>query len=123
MGPFWGSFFDQFKTCGRERGFAAFCAAFGGMVALGILASFLKAAELDRYGGIVLALFALWTAAWLGIAIRRAWLARRDRLGVAKLSSDELRKARSKLKNDFIKTNQFPSVKPAERVPDTDLKY
>jgi len=123
MGPFWGSFFEQFKGCGRERGFAAFFAAVGVIIVVFLVGLAIGASQLDRYMGSILIVFGLWAAVWCVVAFRRAWLYRRQRLGLSRLSSDELAKARSKLKNRIAAMHQFQSVKPAPRAPDTDLKY
>lgn len=123
MGPFWGSFFEHFKGCGRERGIATFFAAVGVIIVVFFAGLAIGASQLDKYMGTILLVLGLWAATWCVVAFRRAWLYRRQRLGLSRLSSDELAKARSKLKNGFAAMHRFQSVKPAPRVPDTDLKY
>src|ERR1700752_917945 len=57
MGPFWGSFFEQFKGCGRERGFAAFFAAVGVIIVVFLVGLAIGASQLDRYMGSILVVF------------------------------------------------------------------
>ena len=117
MNPFWTGFFQQFKDCGR--GALSF---FLGLVTLfGLL---LGAVILDKTNvspqvlmGITLFIFL-----WMALLIRRAWKRRRQRLNFSPLSSDELVKARSKLKNGFVQTNPFKPVR-FQRPPDTDLRF
>ncbi len=117
MSPFWTGFCEQLKDCGR--GTKSFVLAVLTLLALfiaGVIAEKVHA-SLQVLVGILLL-----SAVWVAIAARRAWKRRRDRLEFSRLSSDELVRARSKLKNGFAPMNQF---KPArfERPPDTDLKF
>ena len=117
MNPFWSGFFEQFKDCGR--GVLSF---FLGLVTLfGLL---FTAVILDKTNASppVLAGVTLFIFIWMVLLLRRAWKHRRQRLNFSPLSSDELVKARSKLKNGFVQTNQFKPVR-FERPPDTDLKF
>lgn len=108
MNPFWGSFFDHLKDRGRNA--ALFVVALGGLFVLLIVTAW--AVENGHDDSIIAALSAagLFFAIFAGGAIRRMFLNRRDRLKFPKLSSDELRKARSKLVNN-------PGTAPAAGVP------
>jgi small neutral amino acid transporter SnatA (MarC family) len=101
MSPFWGSFAEHFKGCGRNA--TLFLIALGAFAGLMVLAAFLEEnLGTHRFG--VYALRAaggigLVTGIWLCVAIRRSLARRRQRLRFPQLSSDELDKARSKLRN------------------------
>ena len=119
MNPFWASFFDHLKGCGRNA--AIFLITLGVLFGLVISAGILGGNDSHNandfiaalLGGCVLILLAV-----VGVAFRRAWQEYRGgRCGT--LSSDELCRARSKLRNGL---QGFKSVKPVERPPDTDLR-
>ena len=98
MGPFWTSFFEHLRDCGRDA--ALFMMALAGFIAvLGIIAV-LESTWLRDYflqGALVMLLFALIRFALL---VRRFRARRRERLRFPPLSRDEQRVARSKLVKD-----------------------
>jgi hypothetical protein len=95
MNPFWASFFQHFRGCGRNA--AWFLVTLGGMFVFLLFAAW----AIDNGHGESLAM-AVMVASFVGlvslcITVRRAWIDRRHRLKLPKLSSDERGKARSKL--------------------------
>jgi hypothetical protein len=119
MSPLWAGFFEHLKSCGRNA--AMFLVSLAVLVVVAIMAGIVNGN--DSHAGELLtslvAGFGLAAVCLIVVAFRRAW---KDYRGgrCGPLSSDELRIARSKLMSGM---NGFKSVKPAERPPDTDLKY
>lgn len=98
MDPFWRSFSDQFKTCGRNPTlFLMVLAAFLALVALGAI---VYSTRLHEYLLIILPGSVLFFFALLGLARRRARARRRPVPEPPPLSRDEIRVARSKLLNE-----------------------
>ncbi len=95
MNPFWASFFNHFKDCGRNA--AWFLIALGGLFVFLVL----SAVAIDNgHGELVVAVIitmAVYFVLLCCTALRRAWVDRKNRLRFPKLSSDERIKARSKL--------------------------
>ena len=95
MNPFWASFFDHFKSCGRNA--AWFLIALGGLFVFLVI----SAIAIDNGHGELVVGAVVVTAVYFFVlvstALRRAWVDRRNRLRFPKLSSDERIKARSKL--------------------------
>jgi hypothetical protein len=95
MNPFWASFFDHFKSCGRNA--AWFLIALGGVFVFLVV----SAVAIDSgHGELVVATIVAMIVYFLALcctALRRAWVDRKNRLRFPKLSSDERIKARSKL--------------------------
>lgn len=117
MNPFWTGFFQQFKDCGR--GTLSF---FLGLITLfGLLLGAVLADKINVSPSVLTGV-TLFILLWTALLIRRAWKRRRQRLNFSPLSSDEMVKARSKLKNGFVPTNQFKPVR-FQRPPDTDLRF
>src|SRR5438132_8298809 len=95
MNPFWASFFDHFKSCGRNA--AWFLIALGGLFVFLVFSAW---AIDNGHGQLVMAAVISVAAYFLLVcctAFRRAWLDRKNRLRFPRLSSDERLKARSKL--------------------------
>lgn len=116
MNSFWNNLYDSVKD--RRYGllfFGMFFASIG--MIFGLLAFFempnLQGYFLGALPGVVILAVAL---AWR--AIRRAQLQRGNKLLREELSRDEIRKARSKLRNETR-----PMRRAAPRAPDIDLKY
>jgi hypothetical protein len=98
MGPFWTSFFEHLKDCGRDA--TLFMMALAGFIAVLVILAILESTWLREYflqGALVLLLFVLIRFALL---VRRFRARRRERLRFPPLSRDELRVARSKLVKD-----------------------
>jgi len=99
MNPFWNNLYDSFK----DRRYAAlFFFALGALVLSPVLLP-------------AMALYGLSRGMW---ALRRARGNRRNKWRRAPLSRDEVRVARSKLRD-----GSGPVIRPPVQVPDTDLKY
>jgi hypothetical protein len=125
MDPFWKSFFEDFRERGRDATpFLFTLAALVGLLIVGAIFD-----DLTRDPAVTG--FMLRTLPWAGAivavvmvvlvvtAIRRARGRKRERWQRRELSCDEWRVARSKLKSG---SNDYNSVKPVSRPPDTDLK-
>lgn len=109
MNPFWSSFFDHFKSCGRNA--AWFLIALGGLfVFLVVSAVAIDSGHGELVIGTIIAV-AFYFLVLCCTAFRRAWIDRRNQLRFPKLSSDERIKARSKL----VKPNQ--PVKSSPQAP------
>jgi len=99
MNSFWGNLYDTYKD--RRYGIL-FLASFGGLVLSPILLPMMGLYVLGR--------------GWSAFCLARD--NRRNKLRYSPLSRDELRVARSKLRNGMK-----PIHRPAPRAPDTFLKY
>jgi len=119
MNSFWDNQYDRYK----DRHYAAlFWSTLMGLFGALILGSFI-AALLSEFGMQDYFLDALPGAgilvlAWVFLKMRQARRRSREKLRHGPLSRDELRIARSKLRNGMKAINR-----PALRVPDTNLKY
>jgi hypothetical protein len=95
MNSFWASFFDHFKSCGRNA--AWFLIALGGIFVFLVVSAW----AIDNGHGELVGATVLTVVVYVLLlgcaAFRRAWLDRKNRLRFPKLSSDERIKARSKL--------------------------
>jgi hypothetical protein len=95
MSPFWGSFFEHLRGCGRNTTlffvvFAAlFIALFAGMIASSV--------GLFRYADQTLAALTVLIVMWLGVGLYKARKRRSEPFRRRPLSSDEAKRARSKL--------------------------
>lgn len=117
MSPFWTGFCQQFKECGR--GTTSFVLTVATLLALFIAGIIIDKTEPNPK---VLAGIAALVALPFAVVVYRAWKRRRERLNFSPLSSDELVRARSKLKNGFAAPTPFKTAR-AQRPPDTDLKF
>jgi len=99
MSPFWNNLYDSFK----DRRYAGL---------------FLFAIFAIALSPILLSAMALYGLSRGISALRHARANRRNRWRYTPLSRDELRVARSKLRD-----GSSPVIRPPVRVPDTDLKY
>jgi hypothetical protein len=96
MSPFWSGFCEHFRNCGRNGAiFVAALAAFFGVLIVGVI---FRHENLIPEFPKVLAAILIFTMIWVGVALRRARLAR-TRLRFPPLSDHDLRVAKSKLKN------------------------
>jgi hypothetical protein len=98
MGPFWTSFFEHLKDCGRDA--TLFMMALAGFIGVLVLIAILESTRLREYflqAAFVLLLLLLVRLVFL---IRRFRARRRQSLRFPPLSRDELRVARSKLMKD-----------------------
>jgi len=119
MKSFWDNLYDNVKD--RRYG-ALFLSALLGFFGLLIAAVFIEAL-LREFGKQEYFWEALPAIGILGLALGilkccRAWKEGREKLEHGPLSRDELRAARSKLRNGMKPINR-----PAPRALDTDLKY
>ena len=119
MNSFWDNQYDNFK----DRHYAAlFWSTLMALIGLLVLGGII-AAVLSRFGMQQNFLEALPGIGILGLAwgflkFRQARIRSREKLPRSPLSRDELRAARSKLRNGMKPINR-----PAPRAPDTFLKY
>src|SRR6267378_3483572 len=98
MGPFWKSLGEDLKDRGRNPTvFIIAVAVFFGLIAL---IAIINETGLTQYIIPALPWTGVLAVVWAGVAIRRAWARRRERLQHPPLSCDELRVARSKLVKD-----------------------
>jgi hypothetical protein len=98
MRHFWASFFEHLKGCGRSA--TLFMVTFAGLMVLVVVAAIIRVNELDKYLPPVLAGVLIYLVAWVGLAIRRARTRRSQRLEWRRLSFDEMRVARLKLRKE-----------------------
>jgi len=98
MGPFWTSFFEHLKDCGRNA--AVFYLALAGVFLSLIAGLIIYETGLYRYLIRAAPFMGFFVLAWTVLAIRRLRERRRQRWQFQKLSEDELRVARSKLRKD-----------------------
>ena len=119
MNSFWDNQYDRFK----DRHYAALfwstlMALFGALVLGSLLAALLSECGMQAYVLDVMPGVAILALAWAILKFRQARRRSREKLQRGPLSRDELRIARSKLRNGMR-----PIHRPAPRVPDTNLKY
>jgi hypothetical protein len=95
VNPFWTSFFTHLKSCGRSA--TLFMITLAALLILLVASAIIYTNNLQRYFMPALPGAAILVIIWMGVSIARARARRRERVGRAPLSIDELRKARSKL--------------------------
>jgi cytochrome c biogenesis protein CcdA len=95
MSPFWTSFFTHLKDCGRNT--TLFVVTFSLLFVLVVIATICCGNNLPGYVVRALPGVGVFVVAWGAVAFIRMRARRRERLGRAPLSMDELQKARSKL--------------------------
>ena len=123
MNFIWDNLYDRYKD--RRYG-VLFVFTMLALVGLPMAATFmvsgideaLRAFDLEDYFLDALPGLGLLAVAWGILLFQRAQARKRDKLRRAPLSRDELRVARSKLRNGMK-----PMRRPATRTPDTFLKY
>ena len=119
MNSFWGNLYDTFK----DRRYGTLFLSVLLFIFLGFL-GLLKCGAIfgepgsGKYFGDILAGIGLLALTWGFLTFRRAQARRWEKLRHPSLSRDELRVARSKLRNGIKPINR-----PAPRAPDTFLKY
>jgi uncharacterized membrane protein YfcA len=119
MSSFWDNQYDQFKARRHAAIFWSTLMALIGLLALGwCIAAVMSEFGLQEYLIEALPGIGILVLAWVWSRFRQARLRSRERLRRAPLSRDELRLARSKLRNGMK-----PIKRPATQVPDTNLKY
>ncbi|HLP77905.1 MAG TPA: hypothetical protein VK327_13415 [Candidatus Paceibacterota bacterium] len=96
MSPFWSGFFDQLKSCGRNGGI--FIAALGGVFATVVVTVIVERSGVSFNPMIIAAAVLPALLIWITFFVRRLRMAR-TRLRFPRLSDDELRVARERLKN------------------------
>lgn len=116
MKSLWESLYDRAKDRRYATLFLMSLALFFGCLPLGV---WISQNSSDEFLSIALPLATLCFGAWTAFSFRRAFFQRPERCDFPKLSSDERRVARSKLKNEMKK--RFGHTTP--RAPDVDLKY
>ena len=121
----WDNLYDKFKDCRYGALFLASVLAFFGVLLVGaVTAASLRTLsadsqyDLERYFLESSPALVILLIAWVILKLRRAQRRSRERSRYAPLSRDELRIARSKLRN-----GTRPIHRPAPRAPDTNLKY
>ena len=119
MSSSWDNFYDTFK----DRRYAALfwstlMMSIGLLVLGGTLIAVLSEFSLSGYFLETLPAFAIPVLVWWGLKFRQAYLQSREKAPRGPLSRDEVRVARSKLRNGMKPINR-----PAARTPDVDLKY
>jgi hypothetical protein len=119
MPSFWDNQYDNFK----DRRYAAlFWSTLMALFALLALAAFVATAlsglGMQEYFMEALPGIGILGLAWAFLKFRQARIRSREKLRHGPLSRDELRVARSKLRN-----GTKPIQRPAPRAPDTNLKY
>jgi hypothetical protein len=119
MNSFWSNLYDGLKDRRYAGLFLTSLAAFFGLLALAaVVFMIICASDLPEHYPYALPGVGLVAAAWTWRVMRRARADRRERLPYSPLSRDELRVARSKLRNGMAGPER-----PVPRVPDTDLRY
>jgi len=119
MNSFWDNPYDHFKDR-RYAGlfWSSLMALFGGLVLSAFIAALLFGLGMQEYFLEALPGIGILFVAWVVLKFRQARARSREKLQHGPLSRDELRIARSKLRNGMRRINR-----PASRVPDTNLRY
>ena len=120
---FWDDLYDKYKDSRYGILFLFSLLLFGGAFFLGVLVdvalrSLTNDPLLDRYFVEALPGIGLIAAAWIVLRLRQARARSRERSRYSPLSRDELRAARSKLRNGLKS-----AARPELRAPDTNLNY
>jgi len=119
MNSFWDNQYDHFKDRRYAAIFWSTLMILIGLLALGVfIAVALSEFGLQEYFLEALPGLGILGLAWGFLKFRQARARSREKLRRGPLSRDEMRVARSKLRNGMK-----PSKRPAPRVPDTNLKY
>jgi len=119
MNPFRPHLYDDFKDRRYAALFLATLATCLGLLILGVIVFAVAASYgVQKYFTIMLPGIGLLAVAWIWRVVRRVRANHRQQLRNSPLSRDELRVARSKLRNGMK-----PFGRPAPPAPDTDLKY
>jgi hypothetical protein len=95
MSPFWTSFFEDVKDCGRDA--TLFVVTLGAMILGLVVVLIICLNELHKYIIPALAVVGGLAMVWACVSFRRVHARRRGRLQNSRLSDDELRVARLKL--------------------------
>jgi hypothetical protein len=98
MNPFWTSFFEHLRDCGRDA--TLFLMALAGFVGLLVIIAILETTALREYFLQAALVALLFTLVRLALLLRRFRARRRNPLRFPPLSRDERRVARSKLVKD-----------------------
>jgi hypothetical protein len=119
MNSFWDIQYDRFKDRRYAALFWSTLMALFGLLALGgFLVALLFEFGMQEYFFEALPGIGILGLAWGFLKFRQARTRSREKLLHGPLSRDELRVARSKLRNGMKPINR-----PAPRAPDTNLKY
>jgi hypothetical protein len=119
MNSFWDNQYDSFKDRHYAALFWSTLMALIGLLALGVfIAAILSEFGMQQYFLEALPGIGILFLAWAFLKFRQARIRSREKLPHGPLSRDELRLARSKLRNGMK-----PIQRPAPRTPDTNLKY
>ena len=103
MSPFWGSFYEQVRSGGRNA--TIFLVAFAACFVVLIAAVIASSLNLFQYSDQVLAIVAILVLLRVAVVISRARNRPRERFRRKPLSSDEARVARSKLLKRKVSNN------------------
>jgi hypothetical protein len=103
MSPFWGSFFEQVRSGGRNA--TIFLLAFAACFVVLIVAGIASELNLFQYTGQVLTAVIILATMRLAVALHKARSRPRERFRRKPLSSDEARVARSKLLKRKVSNN------------------
>jgi hypothetical protein len=119
MNSFWDNQYDRYKDRHYAALFWSTLMGLFGVLALGaIIAGILSEFGMQEYFLETLPGIGILALAWVFLKFRQARMRSHEKLRHGPLSRDELRVARSKLRNGLKPINR-----PALRVPDTNLKY
>ena len=119
MSSFWDHLYDNVKD--RRYGvlfLSALLTFFGLLVVAAFVETLLHKFRMQEYFWEALPGIGILGLAWGFLRFRQARIRSRKKLRYGPLSRDELRVARSKLRNGMKSINR-----PAARAPDTNLKY
>ena len=103
MSPFWGSFFEQVRSGGRNA--TIFLVALAACFVVLIAAAIANQMNLFQYSGRALAIAIMLIALRVAVVVSRARSRPRERFKRKPLSSDEARVARSKLLKHKVSNN------------------
>jgi hypothetical protein len=103
MSPFWISFFEDVKDCGRHA--TLFVVTLGAIILGMVVVVAICVNDLHKYIIPVLPIVGGLGMIWACLAFRRSRSRRRDRLRYSALSDDELRVARLKLNKNRLRSH------------------
>ena len=119
MHSIWDKLYDNIKDRRYGALFLFALLAFLGLPFFGAITyGFLRETGLEEYFGEALLGIGILCLVWCLVKFCQAWRRGEEKMRREPLSRDELRVARSKLRNGMK-----PMRRPAPRTPDTNLKY
>src|ERR1700742_2714310 len=106
MSPFWGSFYEHLKSCGRDATY--FVLALAGLFIVLVATVIANSMNLFQYADQILAVFAVVVVVRLCLMANKIRKRGQERFRPRPLSRDEMRVARSKLLKDKNMNNFQP---------------